>query len=108
VTLLGLVVVLVDLGTKLHLLDDHVRLVPTGFTGLLGVLVLELPVVHELADGGLALRGDLDQVEVRLLRQLQRLVRRNDPDRLAIGSNEPDLGNPDPIVDAQLCADVSS
>ena len=28
VTLLGLVVVLVDLGTKLHLLDDRVRLVP--------------------------------------------------------------------------------
>ena len=49
-TLLGLVVVRVDLGAKLHLLDDHVGLVPPCLAGLLGVLVLELPVVHELAD----------------------------------------------------------
>ena len=108
VTLLGLVVVLVDLGTKLHLLDDHVRLVPTRLTGLLGVLVLELPVVHELADGRLALRRDLDQVEVGLLGELQCLVGRDDADGLAVGSDEADLGNPDPVVDTQLGADMSS
>ena len=108
VTLLGLVVVRVDLRTKLHLLDDHVRLVPTRLTGLLGVLVLELPVVHELADGRLALRRDLDQVEVGLLGELQGLVGRDDADGLAVGSDESDLGNPDPVVDTQLGADVSS
>src|SRR6185312_8203510 len=108
VTLLGLVVVGVDLRTKLHLLDDHVRLVPTGLTGLLGVLVLELPVVHELADRGARRRGDLDQVEVGLLRQAQRVSRRDDADGLAVGSNEADLGNPDPVVDTKLGADVSS
>ncbi len=108
VTLLGLVVVRVDLRTKLHLLDDHVRLVPTGLASLLGVLVLELAVVHELADRRLALRGDLDEVEVRLLGKLQGLVGRHDADRLPVGSDEPDLGNPDPVVDSQLGADVSS
>ena len=50
VTLLGLVVVRVDLRPKLHLLDDGVRLVASRFASLLGVLVLPLAVVHELAD----------------------------------------------------------
>src|SRR6478672_7034400 len=108
VTLLGLVVVLVDLGTKLHLLDDHVRLVPAGLAGLLGVLVLELAVVHELADRGASLRGDLDEVEVGLLGQLECLVGRHDPNGLTVGSDEPDLGYADPLVDAQLGADTSS
>ena len=108
VTLLGLVVVRVDLGTKLHLLDDHVRLVPARLTGLLGVLVLELPVVHELADRRTCHRGDLDQVEIGLLGELEGLARGDDADGLAVGSDEPDLGYPDPVVDAQLGADVSS
>ena len=64
VTLLGLIVVSVDLGAKLHFFDDGVGLVATGFTGLLGVLVFELPVVHELADRGSTHRSDLDKVEV--------------------------------------------
>ena len=108
VALLGLVVVLVDLGTKLHLLDDHVRLVAACLTGLLGVLVLELPVVHELAHRGACRRRDLDEVEVGLLGELERFVRRHDAHGLAVGSHEPDLGNPDPVVDSQLGADVSS
>src|SRR5437764_1178155 len=50
VTLLGLVVVRIDLRPELHLLDDRVHLVAARFTGLLRGLVLELAVVHELAD----------------------------------------------------------
>jgi hypothetical protein len=100
--------VLVDLRPELHLLDDHVRLVPAGFTGLLGVLVLELPVVHELADRRTCHRGDLDQVEIGLLSELEGFARGDDADGLAVGSDEPDLGYPDPVVDAELGADVSS
>ncbi len=83
VALLRLVVVGVDLGTKLHLLDDHVRLVATRLTGLLGVLVLELPVVHELADGRTGHRGDLDEVEVGFLGKAQRVGGGHDADGLA-------------------------
>jgi hypothetical protein len=108
VTLLGLVVVGVDLRTKLHLLDDDVRLVPTGLARLLGVLVLELPVVHELADRRSRGGRHLHEIEVGLLRQLQRLVGRHDPDGLAVGANEPDFRHPDPVVDSQLRADGSS
>ena len=64
VTLLGLVVVRVDLRAKLHLLDDRVGLVAPRLACLLGVLVLELPVVHELADRRAGRRRHLDQVEV--------------------------------------------
>jgi len=108
VALLGLVVVGVDLGTKLHLLDDHVRLVATRLASLLGVLVLELAVVHELADRRSRGRCDLDQVEVGLLRESQGVVDADDADGLAVRAHETDLGNPDPVVDAQLRADVSS
>ena len=61
-----------------------------------------------LQTGGRALGCDLDEVEVGLLGQLEGLVRRHDADGLAIGANEPDFWNPDPVVDAQLGADVSS
>ena len=108
VTLLGLVVVRVDLRAELHLLDDHVGLVPARLTGLLGVLVLELPVVHELADRRSRHGGDLDEVEVGLLREPEGVLDADDADGLAVGADEPDLGYPDPVVDAQLGADGSS
>ena len=66
VTLLGLVVVRVDLRSELHLLDDTFGLVAARLAGLLRVLVLELAVVHELADRRPRGRRDLDQVEIGL------------------------------------------
>ena len=68
VTLLGLVVVRVDLRAKLHFFDDRVGLVAPRLACLLGVLVLELAVVHELADRRTCRRCHLDQVEICLLR----------------------------------------
>ena len=69
VTLLGLVVVRVDLRPELHLLDDGLLLVPARLARLLGGLVLELAVVHDLADRRAGRRRDLDEVEVGLLRR---------------------------------------
>ena len=54
------------------------------------------------------MRGDLDEVEVRLLGKAERIGGGNDADGLATGANESDLGNPDPVVDSKLGADVSS
>jgi hypothetical protein len=108
VALLGRVVVRVDLGPELHLLDDHVRLVAARLTCLLGVLVLELAVVHELAHRRTRGRGHLDQVEVRLLCESQCVVDPDDADCLAVGANEPDFGHPNPVIDTKLCADGSS
>src|SRR5690606_21808976 len=108
VTLLGVVVVRVDLRPELHLLDDRVRLVLARLTGLHGRLVLELPVVHELAHGRTGVRRDLDQVQVVLLRKLQCLGQRDDAHLLATGTDKSHLGNANPVVDAGLGADGSS
>jgi hypothetical protein len=61
-----------------------------------------------LQTGGARGGRDLDEVEVGLLREPEGVVDTDDPDGLAVGANEPDFRHPDPVVDAQLCADGSS
>jgi hypothetical protein len=108
VALLGRVVVRVDLGTELHLLDDGEHLVLAALTRLLRRLVLELPVVHELADRRAGHRSDLDQVEVAVLRELDGLADGDDADLLAVGPDQAHLRDADPVVDAGFSADGAS
>src|SRR5580698_3033912 len=98
VTLLGLVVMRVDLGPKLHLLDDRVRLVTSRLTSLLGVLVLPLAVVHELADRRTGLGRHLDEVEIGFLSQPQRVADGDDADLLSVRTDQTHLGDTDPVV----------
>src|SRR5204862_6714210 len=63
---LEVVVVLFGLGPELHFLELDDRLLLLGLVGLLLRLVLELAVVHDLADRRLRHRRDLDQVEAIL------------------------------------------
>jgi hypothetical protein len=105
VALLGLVVMGVDLGAELLLLDRGQLLVPAGLPGLLRALVLELAVVHELADRGAGLGRDLDEVELGLLGEPQGVLDTHDADLLAVRSDEPDLRHANPVVDAWLDAD---
>ena len=51
---------------------------------------------------------DLDEVEVGLLGKPERVGGGDDADGLAVGANEPDLRDADPVVDTKLGADVSS
>jgi hypothetical protein len=95
----------IDLRSELHFFDDRQNLVPPGLPGLLRALVLELSVVHELADGRAGVRGDLDQIEIGFLRQSQGFTDRNDADLLTLGSDEANLGNADPVVNAWFEAD---
>jgi len=107
VALLGAVVVRVDLGAELDLLDDRVDLVLACFPRLHGGFVLVLAEVHELGDRRLGHRGDLDQVEIRLGGQAQRVLDADDADLLSVGANQPHLRNPDAVVDARLADGVS-
>ncbi len=66
---------------------------------------LNLPKSMSLADGRAGVRGDLDQVEVGVLGKAQGNLGADDADLLPAGTDEPDLGDADPIVDARL-ADV--
>src|SRR5439155_6868335 len=67
-----------------------------------GLLVLELPVVHDLADRRVRIRRNFNEIESSVLRLAERLLSRHDPDLRAVGSDQPDLGRPDPLIDAIL------
>ena len=108
VTLLGLVVVRVDLGAKLHLLDDGEGLVAPGLPRLLRALVLELAVVHELADRRARHRGHLDQIQIGFRGQFEGLADRHDADLLTLGTDEAYLGYADPVVDPRFRTDGTS
>jgi hypothetical protein len=79
VALLRAVVVRVDLGADLDFLDDGLGLVLARLPGLERRLVLELAVVHQLADRGPRRRRDFDQVQVSFLGQPERVGDRHDP-----------------------------
>src|SRR5690606_37153535 len=108
VTLLGLIVVRVDLRSELDLLDDRVRLILARLARLHRGLVLELAVVHELAHGRSSRGRDLDEVEVGFLGELERVVDGHDAHLLAVRAYEAYLGNSDTLVDAGLSADGAS
>ncbi len=108
VALFRLVVVRVDLRSEFHLLDDRVGLVPTGFASLQCGLVLELAVVHELADRRTGRGGYLDQVEICFLGQSQCVADGDDADLLSVRTDETNFWYADPIVDTGLGADGAS
>ena len=106
--LLGGVVVGVDLRPELDLLDLDPRLLLTRLLLADVPLVLELAVIHDPADRRLGLRGDLDQIEIEILGALERVLDLHDSDLGPVGTDEPNLGGPDPIVDARLNRDPAS
>jgi hypothetical protein len=77
-------------------------------TRLLRCLVLELAVVHDLADRRASVGGHLDQVEIGLEGQAECIFNTHDANLFTSGSDEADLGNSDAIVDAGLSADGAS
>jgi hypothetical protein len=83
VPLLGAVVVRIDLRPDLDLLDDRLRLVLARLPGFERRFVLELAEVHELADRRPCRRRDLNEIEVCLLCQPERVGNRDDADLLA-------------------------
>src|SRR5699024_4291892 len=86
-------------------LERGIRLVLPGFPGLLSRFVLVFSVVHELGYGWLRLRGYRDKIEPCLTGEIECLANGNDTDPFTIASDQPDLGNPNPVIDARL-ADV--
>jgi hypothetical protein len=108
VVFLEVEVVLVDARAELHLLDDDDLLLLLGLALLLLFLEEELAVVHDLADGRVRRRRDLDQVEVFLASHLLRLGDRYDSDLLAVCVDQTDFRGTDQIVDAVLGLDRST
>ena len=99
---LGDVVVLVDLGPELHLLDDDVRGLALGLPPPLLLLVHVAPVVHDPAHRRVGVGRHLDQVECLLTGERERLGQRLHPQLLTVAADQEHLAGPDPIVDPDL------
>ena len=87
------VVVRIDLGAELDLLQAGAGLLLAGFLLLDVPFVLVLPVVHDPGHGRVGLRSDLDEVQIEILGLTERLAGLDDPDLLSVRAHQADLGD---------------
>ena len=101
---LKVVVVLFGFGPELDFfqVDDHLLLL--GFRGLLLLLVLVLAEVEDLAHRRLGFRVHLYEVEPLFLRALQRLVRGEHTEHLAVRVDDAHFGDANSVVHSNLKA----
>ena len=102
VLLLGGVVAHVDLRPELHFLRLDLALVLAGLLGLDGLVVLELPVVHDAAHGRRGVRSDLHQIEIHVVSDLLGLVRGIHAHLVPVEIDETALARGDLIVEPGL------
>ncbi len=107
-TLLGLVIVRVDLGTEFLFLDDGLLLVFARLAEFLCRLVFELAVVHDLAHRRFGFRGYFDEVEIGIRCHAECVFDAHDAHLLPAGSDQTDFRYADALVDAGLSADGAS
>jgi len=100
VPLLGLVVMNPDLRSELDLLDLNLELMLPGLFGALFLLVAVLRVVHDPRDGRICTGSDLHEVEALAECELERFLRREDPDLLALVVDQADALRADLLVDS--------
>ena len=97
---LHLVVVLVDVGVELDLLDDDLGLVLAGLLLALAFVVAVLAEVHDPADRRVCARGNLDEIEVGVLRNTQGVTGFHDPGLGPVREDDADAGDADLVVGA--------
>ena len=98
--LLGLVVVLVDGDGELDFLDGDDLLLFAGGAVALVLLVEELSVVLDFADGRVRVGRDLNQVQGALAGDLESVEGRNDAKLFAVFVNDADFAGTDTVVGA--------
>ena len=98
---LHLVVVGVDVGAHLDLLDLDDLLVLARFGRLFLVGVFQLAQIEDLAHRRIGVRGNLHEVEAGLFGEQQCVVDGNVAAVVAVGIDELDAGNPDVAVGAR-------
>jgi len=93
-------VVIIGLRSKLDFFHFDRGGVLASLLGLLGLLVLELSVVHDAANGRHRLGRDLDEIEAFLLCHAKRFVRRQDAELSTIVGDDADLGHTNAPIDS--------
>jgi len=92
--------VAVDVGAHLDLLDLDDLLVLARLGSLLLVGVFQFAEVEDLADWRIGVGGNLDEIEAGFLGCKQRVVDRNVPEIVAVGTDELDAGDSDIAIGA--------
>ena len=85
---------------ELQLLHSVCRLWGAGIFGSLGLLVEELPVIYDAADGRCGVCGNLNKVEAFALCQPQGIIQRHDTELLLGFVENPHLSGTDFSVSA--------
>ena len=98
----GVEIVDVDVGPVLDLFEFDLVLLLLGLTRLLLLLEAEAPIVHDLADDGSGVGGNLYEIEPHITSHSQGLVDGDDTDLFAIGADEADRREPDSFIDSHL------
>jgi hypothetical protein len=73
-----------------------------GLALLLGLLVLELAIVKQAADGRVGVRGDLNEVQVLLASDIEGLKDGYDAESLTLGSDNKYFSGSDALVYSKL------
>src|SRR6204780_2122009 len=108
VTLFGLVVVIVDLGSQFLFFDDGLLLVLARLARLLRRLILELAVVHDLADRWSGVRRNFDKVEIGVRGDAKGIFDTPNAYLFPSRADQTDFRYADALVDAGLSADGAS
>jgi hypothetical protein len=98
----GFEVMIIDLRPDADLFQLDNVLVSARLALFAALLVSKLPVVHEPADGWHRVGSHLDEIEPPLARHLQRIECGDNANLLAVLINQPDLADPDALIDAGL------
>ena len=96
------VVVLVDLGLELHLLDDDLGGLALRLPAPLFLLVDVPAVVHDPGNRRVGVGRDLDQIELLVTGLCERFREGLDAELLPFGTDEEDLAGSDAVVDPDL------
>jgi len=99
---LRLQVVVVDLRPDAHLFQLDNVLIAARLTIFPALLIAKFAVIHQSTDGRNGIRRNLDQIEAPLTRHLERVERQNDANLPALLIDEPNLAEPDALIDAGL------
>lgn len=92
-------VMIIRLGTKFHLFKLNMNLLLFGLLQFLALLVLELSVVHNPADGGNSGGRNLNKIKLLLFGHFKSLGDRYNTQRFAIRANYAYFRDPDGLVD---------
>lgn len=95
---LRLVVMIVRLGTELDFLDLNYGLVLFRLLLALFLLILELAVIHDLANGRIGIGSDLDKVKTFFLGNTKSFASVQNAQLFTVVVNNPYLRNSDPFV----------